>query len=165
MHDYSDQQISYLAKILQQQLKQQQACLCTAESCTGGWVAKAMTDHAGSSDIFDGSFVTYSNQAKQQLLGVKPSILDSYGAVSVETTQAMLHGALQRAPLANIALSISGIAGPSGGSQTKPVGTVCFSWGSSDNFSNTRQCFSGDREAVRRQAVVYGLQQLIDFLA
>lgn len=164
MLDYSDSHITDLAQHVQRLLIKQQACLCTAESCTGGWVAKAITDLAGSSQIFDSSFITYSNQAKQHLLGVPETTLVMYGAVSEATTQAMLTGALQHAPVATIGLSISGIAGPSGGSDAKPVGTVCFSWGSSTNRDSSTQYFSGDREAIRRQAVIYGLQQLIDFL-
>ena len=101
--------------------------LVSAESCTGGWVAKQVTDLAGSSSIFDRGFVTYSNQAKQDMLGVSSDALDNYGAVSEQVVIEMVEGALKNSQ-ADIALSISGIAGPGGGTKEKPVGTVCFGW-------------------------------------
>ena len=135
--------------------------LATAESCTGGWVAEVVTATAGSSGWFDCGFITYSNDAKCALLGVSPMTLARHGAVSEPTTAAMVRGTLERAE-ADLALSISGIAGPGGGSADKPVGTVCFGWGRTGESPQTVTChFDGDREAVRRQAVVFALTELI----
>lgn len=136
--------------------------LTCAESCTGGWVAKAITDIAGSSIWFDRGFVTYSNAAKRQLLGVTDFTLVEHGAVSEAVVREMAQGA-RRAAGANLALSISGIAGPDGGSELKPVGTVCF--GFADDNARVYSCtriFSGDRESVRLQAAVFSLQTLLD---
>lgn len=131
--------------------------LATAESCTGGWVAKLCTDITGSSAWFDSGFVTYSNQAKQRMLGVSASILQQYGAVSEATAVAMVEGALARSG-ADLALAISGIAGPGGGTPDKPVGTVCFAWGCKGLPPRSETCrFDGDRDAVRRQAVAHAL--------
>jgi len=136
-----------------------------AESCTGGWVAKAITDIAGSSAWFDRGFVTYSNAAKHDLLGVAESTLQEYGAVSEQVVREMAEGALHAAG-ADVAVSISGIAGPDGGTAAKPVGTVWF--GFADNTGRTHACkqlFAGDRESVRLQAAVFSLQTLLnDFL-
>jgi len=127
--------------------------LVTAESCTGGWVAKVITDIAGSSDWFDCGFVTYSNTSKDQLLGVPRSTLSEYGAVSKQTVQKMVAGALRNSA-AQCALAVSGIAGPDGGSEGKPVGTVWFAWQQSDGKAVTAlEYFSGNRIEIRRQAV------------
>jgi nicotinamide-nucleotide amidase len=135
--------------------------LATAESCTGGWVAQAVTATAGSSRWFDCGLITYSNEAKQSLLGVSDEVLHRHGAVSEATAAAMVSGALARSH-ANVALATSGIAGPAGGSEAKPVGTVCFAWGLRGAAPETEtRHFSGDREAVRREAVVYTLQGLL----
>jgi nicotinamide-nucleotide amidase len=135
--------------------------LATAESCTGGWVAEVVTATAGSSGWFDCGFITYSNDAKCALLGVSPMTLARYGAVSEQTTAAMAKGCLERAE-ADIALSISGIAGPGGGSPDKPVGTVCFGWTSHGETPQTATChFDGDRESVRRQAVIFALEEVL----
>lgn len=135
--------------------------LVTAESCTGGWVAKLMTDIAGSSAWFDRGFVTYTNQSKQELLQVSLASLEQYGAVSEQVVKEMTTGALAYSP-ATIALAVSGIAGPSGGSEEKPVGMVCFSWQQADKESvEETQFFSGDRQAIRQQAVHYALERMI----
>jgi len=138
--------------------------LVTAESCTGGWVAKCITDIAGSSAWFDRGFVTYSNRAKQDMLGVTAVTLEVHGAVSEVTVSEMAGGALTRSA-ADIAVAVSGIAGPGGGTPGKPVGTVCFAWlvSGGSMLVETRQ-FTGDREAVRRQSVVHALEGLVDVL-
>lgn len=138
--------------------------LATAESCTGGWVAKVCTDFAGSSGWFERGFVTYSNDAKLELLGVHGETLAGYGAVSEETVREMAQGALVRSR-ADVSLAISGIAGPAGGSPEKPVGTVCFAWAVRGSGISTQQVrFEGDRDAVRRQAVARALRGLLDVL-
>jgi nicotinamide-nucleotide amidase len=138
--------------------------LVTAESCTGGWVAKCITDIAGSSAWFDRGFVTYSNRAKQDMLGVTAETLEDHGAVSEATVSEMARGALTHSA-ADIAVAVSGIAGPGGGAPGKPVGTVWFAWLVSGGTPRveTRQ-FTGDREAVRRQSVVCALEGLVDVL-
>jgi len=138
--------------------------VAVAESCTGGWVAKCLTDIAGSSGWFDRGFVTYSNAAKRDMLGVSREMLDADGAVSEPTVLAMATGALAHSE-ADVALAISGIAGPGGAVPGKPVGTVCFAWAVKDKLPQAdTQHFSGDREAVRRQSVAHGLRGLIHVL-
>jgi len=135
--------------------------LATAESCTGGWVAQVITHTGGSSEWFERGFVTYSNEAKTELLGVPAETIRNCGAVSPETATAMAEGALQNSK-AMISLAITGIAGPTGGSPGKPVGTVCFAWcrvGETPVAETAR--FAGDREAVRRQAVIHALRGLL----
>ncbi|MCX7174799.1 MAG: nicotinamide-nucleotide amidase [Proteobacteria bacterium] len=138
--------------------------LACAESCTGGWVSELVTETAGSSEWFERGFVTYSNAAKQEMLGVRQETLESHGAVSEETACEMALGALAHSH-AQIALAVSGIAGPGGGSPGKPVGTVCFAWcrDQTSVVSETRY-FSGGRQAVRRQAVITALQGLLSLL-
>jgi nicotinamide-nucleotide amidase len=139
--------------------------IATAESCTGGWAAQVITHIAGSSDWFDCGLVTYSNEAKIALLDVNTVTLQCFGAVSVETAAEMAAGAIQRSR-AGLALSITGIAGPGGGSSGKPVGTVCFGWCVRGQSPTTDlQVFQGDREAVRRQAVIHALNGTIARLA
>ena len=139
--------------------------LATAESCTGGWVAKVCTDIAGSSRWFERGFVTYTNDAKQEMLGVSAETLDTTGAVSEATVQEMTRGALQHSR-AQVSLAISGIAGPGGATPFKPVGTVCLAWAVRDGARVSRQFhFDGDREAVRRQAVAAALEGVLDVLA
>ena len=125
-----------------------------AESCTGGMIAAALTDISGSSEVFDRGLVTYSNQAKQDLLGVGDDILTSYGAVSAETAIAMTTGALLKTPAARLAASVTGIAGPGGGSQGKPVGLVHFScqW-RGKSAVHDYEIFTGNRESVRKKAL------------
>lgn len=132
----------------------------TAESCTGGWIAKVLTDRAGSSGWFDRGFVTYSNAAKQDMLGVEATLIDNPGAVSREVVEAMARGALVRAS-ADLAVAVSGIAGPDGGSADKPVGTVWFAWAQADALRSACECFSGGREAVRRATVRLALEGLV----
>jgi nicotinamide-nucleotide amidase len=145
-------------------LLEQNRKLATAESCTGGWVAKCITDIAGSSAWFDRGFVTYSNRAKQDMLGVAAATLEAQGAVSEATVSEMVRGALAHSA-ADIAVAVSGIAGPGGDVPGKPVGTVCLAWvvSGAPPCVETRH-FDGDREAVRRQAVARALEGLLDVL-
>jgi nicotinamide-nucleotide amidase len=139
--------------------------LATAESCTGGWVAKVCTDLAGSSHWFERGFVTYTNEAKQEMLAVAAETLAAQGAVSEATAAEMARGALARSR-AQVSLAISGIAGPGGATAGKPVGTVCFAWARQAGGVVTRTLhLAGDREAVRRQAVAQALAGLLEFLA
>jgi nicotinamide-nucleotide amidase len=147
------------------ELSRRNQLLATAESCTGGWLAKVCTDRAGSSGWFERGFVTYSNAAKQELLGVEAETLARHGAVSRETVLEMVAGVLARSH-AHWALAISGIAGPGGGSAEKPVGTVWFAWGGPGGWQLARDArFEGDRDAVRRQAVATALEVLLQRLS
>ena len=149
---------------LTQQLLDRQLLVATAESCTAGLVAKLLTDMAGSSQWFERGFVSYSNLAKQQMLGVNEQTLQSHGAVSEQTVIEMATGALHNSS-ADIALAISGIAGPDGGSADKPVGTVWFAWAHQDG--RCRQAvehFDGDRASIRQQAAEYAIDGLLEFL-
>lgn len=137
--------------------------LATAESCTGGLIAGACTDLAGSSRWFERGFVTYSNAAKSELLGVPAGLIAQHGAVSEEVAAAMAAGALAHSA-AQVALSTTGIAGPGGAVAGKPVGTVCFGWAGPGGVRTERLVFSGDRRAVREQAVAHSLQGLLRFL-
>ncbi|HKT31619.1 MAG TPA: nicotinamide-nucleotide amidase [Gammaproteobacteria bacterium] len=138
--------------------------LVTAESCTGGWIAKCVTDIAGSSEWFERGYVTYSNEAKRENLGVSADSLSLHGAVSEQAVREMAMGAAQRGQ-APLAVAVSGIAGPDGGSADKPVGTVWIAWHWPDRHITARSFrFDGDREAVRRQAVAAALQGLLDGL-
>lgn len=159
--DYDDTAIAALASRLGQCLGAGQLMAATAESCTGGWIAKALTDIAGSSAWFDRGLVTYSNAAKQDLLGVSAQALTEQGAVSEPVVRQMAEGALARSG-ANLAVAVSGIAGPGGGSPDKPVGTVWFAWAVNGRPTTSEQrLFPGDREAVRRQAVCHALEGLL----
>lgn len=156
----TDSELTRLSEQVGQALKASGATLTTAESCTGGWIAKTITDIAGSSAWFERGFVTYSNEAKSQMIGVREETLLAHGAVSEPVVVEMAIGAL-RAARATWALSVSGIAGPGGGSEEKPVGTVWFGLACANGQGVTRMiCFDGDREAVRRQATQYALQML-----
>lgn len=156
--------LTTLATLAGTRLKAKHLKLATAESCTGGWVAQAVTAIAGSSDWFERGYVTYSNESKQDVLGVTRETLTRCGAVSEQTAREMAAGALA-ASRASLALSLTGVAGPAGGSAEKPVGMVCFAWADRDGMlkSETRR-FHGDREAVRRQSVIRALQGLIETL-
>ena len=145
-------------------LEARRLCLATAESCTGGWVAKEITTRPGCSHWFERGFVTYTGLSKQEMLGVRAETLEQYGAVSEQTVREMAEGALRHSH-AQVALSISGIAGPDGGSAEKPVGTVWLGW-ASEVFATAAEhrLYSGDREAVRRQAVEDALRGLLDRL-
>ncbi len=145
-------------------LTQQELLLAVAESCTGGWLSKLCTDIGGSSNWFDSGFVTYSNRAKQQMLGVSVQTLQQHGAVSKAVVIEMVTGALLHSD-AQVAVSISGIAGPDGGSDEKPVGTVWLAW-KHISMPATASCyhFDGNRDAVRRQAVERALQGLLELV-
>jgi nicotinamide-nucleotide amidase len=145
-------------------LKERGERLVSAESCTGGWVAQVVTSVAGSSEWFERGFVTYSNEAKQELIGVHAETLARHGAVSEETAREMALGALA-ASRATIAVAITGVAGPSGGTPSKPVGMVCFAWADRSGAvrSETRH-FTGNREKVRRQSVMRALQGVVEWL-
>ena len=153
-----------IAQKLGEHLKAKGALLVTAESCTGGWAAQAVTAIAGSSGWFERGFVTYSNAAKEEMLGVRQATLAKHGAVSEETAREMALGALKHSR-GTIALAITGIAGPGGGSAAKPVGTVCFAFARKghDASAETRR-FPGDRDAVRRQSVEHALTRVLELL-
>lgn len=160
-----DQELAWLSAQVGAALLERKLMLACAESCTGGWVAEVVTATAGSSGWFERGYVTYSNAAKQELLGVSADTLRRHGAVSEETVLAMAEGCLKRSH-AQAALAISGVAGPGGGSPGKPVGTVCFAWAlrSGGGSAETLQ-LPGDREAVRRQSVIHALRGLLQRLA
>jgi nicotinamide-nucleotide amidase len=145
-------------------LKSHGMMLATAESCTGGGVAQAITEVAGSSAWFERGFVTYSNLSKQQMLGVRETTLKQHGAVSEMTVREMVAGALQHSA-AQVALAVSGIAGPDGGTADKPVGTVWFAWGIKHGATHAqRHQLGGDRADVRVQAVRIALQGVVNLL-
>jgi nicotinamide-nucleotide amidase len=156
-----DSELYRLAESVGRTLKQNGLMLASAESCTGGWIGEAITAVAGSSEWFERGFITYSNAAKQEMLDVRPATLEMHGAVSEQTVSEMAAGALRHSR-ASIAVSVSGVAGPGGGTATKPVGMVCIGWCVRDcaPFAVTHQ-FSGDREAVRRQSVVVALEGVL----
>ena len=137
--------------------------LATAESCTGGMIAAACTDVAGSSQWFERGFVSYSNEAKAEMLSVPASLIEKYGAVSEEVAAAMAQGALANSN-AQIAISTTGIAGPTGAVPGKPVGTVCFGWATAHHVQTERCVFSGDRHAVREQTTQHALKKLCHLL-
>jgi len=160
----SDSALSEAGDQLATVLLDHKQTLATAESCTGGWVAKVMTDRAGSSSYLLAGIVTYSNDAKKELLGVTDASLQAYGAVSEPVVREMVAGALATTK-ADVAVAISGVAGPGGGSDEKPVGTVWFAWGCSPaDTEAVVEYFSGDRDAVRRQAVLFALQGVQAYL-
>ncbi len=149
-------------KQLADNLNRLSAMVVTAESCTGGSLSAAMTSLAGSSNWFERGLVTYSNNAKQELLGVKSETLEQYGAVSEETAAEMATGAVANSS-AQYSVSITGIAGPDGGSEEKPVGTVCLGWHHADGaVTTTRVVFEGEREQIRQQACLLALRGLLD---
>ena len=153
-------EIYHLSEQLGRALLQKSATVTSAESCTGGGVAQAITAITGSSAWFNRSFVTYANSAKQEMLGVDAALLEEHGAVSEPVVISMAAGAAQRAD-ADYAVAISGIAGPDGGTEDKPVGTVWFAWRSPDGVIARKYLLSGDRHAVREQAVKISLQELL----
>ncbi len=152
-----------LARQVGARLKAAGAVLVTAESCTGGWAAQAVTAIAGSSEWFERGFVTYSNAAKQELLGVQPQTLQRHGAVSEQTAREMALGALAHSR-GTVSLAVTGVAGPGGGSPDKPVGMVCFAWARDGALESETRRFSGDRESVRRQSVIHALEGLLKLL-
>lgn len=161
--DHSTYSTADLAFQIGEKLKAKNWQLATAESCTGGLVGKYLTDIAGSSAWYDCGFITYSNQAKMRLLQVPESTLEAYGAVSEQTAQAMATGALENSE-AHITVSITGIAGPTGGSAEKPVGMVCFAWATHETNQLNTQYFQGDREEVREQSARFALIRLLTLL-
>ncbi|HYD95052.1 MAG TPA: CinA family protein [Noviherbaspirillum sp.] len=152
-----------LAARVGQALKEKGLLLATAESCTGGGVAQAVTEIAGSSAWFERGFVTYSNAAKTELLDVPAALIERHGAVSEEVAAAMALGALGNSR-AQLALSTTGIAGPGGAVPGKPVGTVCFGWARADSARTERLVFAGDRRLVREQTVAHALRGVLLFL-
>ena len=160
----SDAQLREQAQALGERLRAAHDTLVTAESCTGGWIAKCLTDIAGSSDWFDSGMVAYSYEAKQALLGVRPQTLEQHGAVSRETVIEMVSGALVNSG-ASVAVAVTGIAGPGGGSADKPVGTVWVAWKRRGGYARAQAFqFDGDREAVRRQTVDRALAGVAELL-
>lgn len=160
MAEGSPKVLEGMAVTLGKLLEQTGYSVATAESCTGGWVAQVITSVAGSSNWFDRGFVTYSNDAKRQMLGVRAQTLRKHGAVSEKVVMDMALGALKKSN-ARFAVSVSGIAGPDGGSEEKPVGTVWFAWAFDDQVEASMMHFSGDRQQVRYGAVLVALQGLI----
>ena len=157
-----DHDLRRLAEALGARLLDARGMLVTAESCSGGWIAKTVTDVAGSSAWFDCGMVTYSYEAKQRLLGVRPQTMETFGAVSQETALEMVSGALANSG-ASLAVAVTGIAGPGGGSADKPVGSVWIGWKARGGYARTELFgFDGDREAVRRQTVAAALRGLLD---
>ena len=164
MHDFDDLALQRRAEDLGARMRAAHQRLVTAESCTGGWIAKTVTDIAGSSDWFDCGLVAYSYEAKQALLGVRPETLEKFGAVSRETVLEMVSGALVHSG-ATLAVAVTGIAGPGGGTVDKPVGSVWLAWKARGGYAEAQLChFDGDRESVRRQTVAASLQGLARLL-
>lgn len=160
----TDVELQGLARVTGERLLARKEVLATAESCTGGLIAKLCTDFAGSSKWFERGLVTYSNAAKQELLGVPAEVIDRAGAVSAEAVQAMVQGMLAHAPV-QWAIAVSGIAGPDGGTPEKPVGTVWIAWaGGAVAASCSRFLFQGDRDAVRRLSARAALEGLLALL-
>ncbi|MGD8644044.1 MAG: nicotinamide-nucleotide amidase [Chromatiales bacterium] len=161
----TDAELEDLSRTLGELLTRRGWTLASAESCTGGWLAKVVTDIAGSSQWFERGLVTYSNEAKQDLVGVSAATLNEHGAVSEATVQEMARGALSHSR-ADISVAISGVAGPGGGSADKPVGTVWFAWGRRDGrllrLLSERRQLPGGRSEVRRRAVAHALAGLIE---
>ena len=155
--------LSSLSRQTGKALKKKGQTLVTAESCTGGWVAQALTSVAGSSNWFERGYVTYSNAAKREALGVTKKTLLRHGAVSEPTARAMARGALRHSR-GTIALAITGIAGPGGGLPGKPVGTVCFAWARGGRVRSETKRFTGGRTGVRRKSVVHALRGVLKWL-
>ena len=161
---YIDEEVYALAVRVGRAALAHGVMLATAESCTGGLVAGAITAVAGSSNWFERGFITYSNESKAEQLGVPPGTIEHFGAVSAETALAMARGALS-ASRAQWALAVTGVAGPAGGTRAKPVGTVCFAWAGPGLADAIQRHFDGDRAAVRRASVRVALGGLLDRLA
>lgn len=157
--------IEPLLKSLTELLREKKLMIATAESCTGGLIASLLTELPGSSAWFDRGFVTYSNEAKQELLGVNPVLLAQYGAVSLQTAEAMATGALTHSH-AHVALAVTGIAGPDGGTQAKPVGTVCFAFAERGGLMQSRSCLysPSSRSQIRFLSCVEALHGMIFLL-
>ena len=151
--------LNVLCQQLGHLLRQRGYLLSSAESCTGGLIAAACTDLAGSSEWFERGFVTYSNAAKHEMLGVDAALIASHGAVSEPVARAMAAGALQHSR-AQVSVAVTGIAGPGGGSESKPVGTVWFAWGLPSGIRSEMRSFAGDRAAVRQATLIHALTRL-----
>lgn len=165
MSTYLKSDVYQLSQRLGLILKENRLIVGTAESCTGGWIAQAVTMVPGSSSWFDAGFVTYSNKSKVQQLGVDPKLIDQYGAVSDVVVEKMLIGVLNRTG-ANCSIATSGVAGPDGGTEDKPVGTVWIGVGHEFKGLMTRRyLFEGDRNSVRQQTVIEGLNLMGHFLS
>ncbi len=161
----SDEELHRLAVELGDKLRARGWMLATAESCTGGWVGQLLTSLPGSSHWYERGFITYANAAKIEMLGVRPEMLDTHGAVSEEIASAMAAGALKHSH-AQAALAISGIAGPGGGTPQKPVGLVCYGWALANGTVMSSTCrLDGDREEIRSRAVAAALRGLIELVS
>jgi len=160
----SDEELHQLAGELGEILRARDWMLATAESCTGGWVGQLVTALPGCSLWYERGFITYANAAKIEMLGVPAAIIDEHGAVSEQTASAMAAGALAHSH-AQVALAISGIAGPGGGTRQKPVGLVCYGWALADGTVMSSTCrLDGDREEIRSRAVAAALRGLIELI-
>ncbi|KMY86416.1 C-terminal domain of CinA [Candidatus Paraburkholderia calva] len=159
----TDTVVHQLAIRVGNKLRDERLMLATAESCTGGMVATAITDISGSSAWFERGFVTYSNLAKTEMIGVPAAMIEQHGAVSERVAKAMAEGALRNS-CAQVSVSITGVAGPAGRSEAKPVGTVCFGWNNRLHTDVETLHFKGDREQVRSQAAAHALWRLLEFL-
>jgi nicotinamide-nucleotide amidase len=160
----SSDTLTTLATLVGAKLRAKRLMLTTAESCTGGWVAQTVTAIGGSSEWFERGFVTYSDAAKREMLGVSARTLAAHGAVSEQTAGEMAAGALAHSR-AHVAVAITGIAGPTGGSPEKPLGMVCFAWAAKDGVLNAEtRHLKGNRESVRRQSVIAALQRVLELL-
>ena len=159
----TDTVVHQLAIRVSNKLRDERLMLATAESCTGGMVASAVTDISGSSAWFERGFVTYSNLAKIEMIGVPATLIEQHGAVSEPVAKAMAEGALRNSR-AQVSIAITGVAGPAGGSEAKPVGTVSFAWSNRLHTGVETQLFKGDREQVRTQAAAHALRKLLEFL-
>jgi nicotinamide-nucleotide amidase len=155
--------VSDLTKTLAQILLSRNWTVSLAESCTGGLVCATLTELAGSSEWFERGYITYSNEAKTECLGVPTPLIESHGAVSEQVAKAMAEGTRINSG-SNVGISITGVAGPSGGSVEKPVGTVCFGWSTENQTLTKTMHFDGDRQIIRQQAAKYALTELIALL-
>jgi len=164
LNEQTTNDIFTLAASVGQALQAHRLVLATAESCTGGGISQAVTEVAGSTNWFDCGFVVYSNASKTELLDVPDALIAQFGSVSEEVAAVMAQGALANSN-ANVALSTTGIAGPTGAVPGKPVGTVCFGWATKDAVHTERLVFTGDRQSVREQSVRHALQGLLRFVA
>jgi nicotinamide-nucleotide amidase len=159
----TDSVVHQLSVRVSNKLREMRLCLVTAESCTGGMIATAITDISGSSGWFDRGFVTYSNHAKTEMIGVPADLIDKHGAVSEQVARAMAEGALRNSR-AQVSLAVTGVAGPGGGTETKPVGMVCFAWSNRIETSAHTHVFKGDREQIRVQAAAHALRGLLEHI-
>ena len=159
MNRKSNQLVTQLAELVQEKRLK----VCTAESCTGGLIAKSLTDLAGSSDWFERGFVTYSNQSKCEMIEVPESVIIEYGAVSEPVANAMARGALRNSA-ADVSIAVTGVAGPAGGTEEKPVGTVWIAVASEKQLVAKKYWFDGDREAIRIETMQTAIEMLLQLL-